>query len=299
MRIYNTLMPSVFLLACCFPLLTGCQNDEEDTRQEESKDNWVLVWHDEFNNPTADYRPDSTKWVFETGATGNGNNEMQNYTNRVENASYTYYKGYGCLRITALKDNYQGITYSSARIKSEGKFEQTYGRFEARMQLPYGPGVWPAFWLLGADYKSVGWPKCGEIDIMENKGWQPNVVSSALHFPGHSGGNPLTQTFGYQYTRFDTDFHIFAVEWDKTKIDFFVDNVRYKRITPADADGGEWVFNHPFYIILNLAIGGDFVGYPTDKTEFPQNLYIDYVRVYQKMSDMQGLTSANTASSIK
>lgn len=286
MRTYNILATAV-LTVCSLSLLTGCQKDD-DEQQESSGNDWVLVWHDEFNDPTADNRPDSTRWEFETGASGNGNNELQNYTDRVENASYTYYKGYGCLKITALKDNYQGVTYSSARIKTESKFQQTYGRFEARMQLPYGPGVWPAFWLLGGNYKTVGWPECGEIDIMENKGWQPNVVSSALHFPGHSGGNPLTQTFGYPYTRFDTDFHVFAVEWDKTKIDFFVDNVRYKRITPADADGGKWVFDHPFYIILNLAIGGDFVGYPTDKTEFPQNLYIDYVRVYQRMADMQG-----------
>lgn len=125
-------------------------------------------------------------------------------------------------------------------------------------------------------------PKCGEIDIMENKGYQPNIVSSALHFPGHSGGNPITQTFGYENQRFDTDFHIFAVEWDESQIDFFVDNVLYKRVKATDVTDGEWVFDHPFFIILNVAVGGTFGGDPTADTVFPQSMYVDYVRVYQK-----------------
>ena len=165
---------------------------------------------------------------------------------------------------------------------TEGLFEIRYGRIEARLILPYGPGLWPAFWMLGNNYSTEGWPGCGEIDIMENKGYQPNIVSSALHMPGRYSGNPVTQTFGFQDKRFDTDFHVFAIEWDETKIDFFVDDILYKRVNAADVTDGEWVFDHPFFIILNVAVGGTFGGKPTDNTTFPQTMYIDYVRAYKK-----------------
>lgn len=254
--------------------------------KEENNDTWVLVWGDEFNDPTPDNRPDPTKWTYELGASGYGNEEKQNYTDRVENACYAIEDNEGCLKITALKDNYQNVAYSSARIKSEGRFATTYGRFEARMKLPYGPGMWPAFWLLGANYATDTWPKCGEIDIMENKGFQPNIVSSAVHCPGHSGGNPFTNVFGYQDQRFDTGFHIFAVEWDVTKIQFSVDGIAYHTVWATDMAKEDWVFNHPFFIIINLAVGGTFGGDPTADTVFPQSLYVDYVRVYQRQSEI-------------
>lgn len=262
-------------------LLGSCEKDDTESGTADGS-NWVLVWSDEFDTPTSDNRPDPTKWTYEEGASGYGNEELQNYTDRVENASYTTEDGLGCLKITALNDNYDGVTYSSARIKTEGLFECKYGRIEARLKLPYGPGIWPAFWMLGADYETNEWPACGEIDIMENKGYQPNTISSALHMPGYSGSNPITQSFGYENQRFDVDFHVFAVEWDETKIDFFVDNTHYARVNATDATDGEWAFDHSFFIMLNVAVGGSFVGNPTDDTVFPQNLYIDYVRVYQK-----------------
>lgn len=243
---------------------------------------WKLVWSDEFNDPTPDGRPDPLNWSYELGNSGFGNQELQNYTDRAENACYGTYDGEGCLVISALKDNYDGITYSSARLKTEGKYEFKYGRFEARMVLPYGPGLWPAFWLLGGDYQENEWPACGEIDIMENKGYQPNIVSSALHMPGYSGGSCLTQTFGYEHRRFDTGFHVFAAEWDESGISFIVDGVTYKRIEKSDAPEGQWVFDHPFFIILNVAVGGTFGGNPVDATYFPQHMYVDYVRVYQR-----------------
>ena len=140
--------------------------------------------------------------------------------------------------------------------------------------------------MLGADYTTNAWPACGEIDIMENKGYQPNIVSSALHMPGRSGGNPVTSTFGYPDQRFDTDFHVFAVEWDKEKIDFTVDGTLYHRVEKSAVTDGEWKFDHPFFIILNVAVGGTFGGNPTDNTYFPQSMYVDYVRVYQKESDI-------------
>lgn len=277
---------NIFLLlaAALSPIvLTSCSDDKD----EDTNDPWVLVWSDEFNDPTPDGRPDPSKWTYEIGASGYGNQEKQNYTDRVENACYAIEDNEGCLKITALADNYQNVTYSSARIKTEGRFATTYGRFEARMKLPYGPGMWPAFWLLGSNYATDTWPKCGEIDIMENKGIQPNIVSSAVHCPGHSGGNPFTDTFGYPDKRFDTAFHIFAVEWDETKIEFSVDGVAYHTVLASDMTQDEWVFNHPFFIIINLAVGGIFGGDPTDNTVFPQSLYVDYVRVYQRMSQIK------------
>lgn len=262
-------------------VITGCSDDDN-----EKNDPWVLVWSDEFNTPTPDNRPDPSKWTYEIGASGYGNEEKQNYTDRVENACYAVEDGEGCLKITALKDNYQGVAYSSARLKTEGRFSATYGRFEARMKLPFGPGMWPAFWLLGANYPTATWPKCGEIDIMENKGFQPNIVSSAVHCPNHSGGNPFSSTFGYRDQRFDTGFHIFAAEWDKTSIRFYVDNQLYHVVSMSDMAREDWVFDHPFFIILNLAVGGTFGGDPTADTVFPQSLYVDYVRVYQRKSQI-------------
>lgn len=270
------------LMAIASPLaLTGCDDDNSD-----NNDPWVLVWSDEFNDATADNRPDPSKWTYEIGASGYGNEEKQNYTDRVENACYAIEDNEHCLKITALADNYQGVAYSSARIRTEGRFSATYGRFEARMKLPYGPGMWPAFWLLGANYATDTWPKCGEIDIMENKGFQPNIVSSAVHCPGHYGGNPFTSTFGYQDQRFDTGFHIFAVDWDKSKIVFSVDGYPYHTVLASEMSKDQWVFDHPFFIIINLAVGGVFGGDPTADTVFPQSLYVDYVRVYQRKSQI-------------
>ncbi len=284
MKCYNIFFG---LLAIMSPVaLSGCGDDDN----VDNSDPWVLVWGDEFNDPTADGRPDPSKWTYELGASGYGNEEKQNYTDRAENACYVIEDNEGCLKITALADNYQGVQYSSARIKTEGRFSATYGRFEARMKLPFGPGMWPAFWLLGSNYATDTWPACGEIDIMENKGFQPNIVSSAVHCPNHSGGNPFTKAFSYQDERFDTGFHTYAVEWDKTHIEFSVDGYRYHTVTAAEMAKDEWVFDHPFFIIINLAVGGLFGGDPTADTVFPQSLYVDYVRVYQRKSQ---ITSGN------
>ena len=281
MKHYKTILLGFLALS-----LGSCEKESALEGNDNPENNgWVLVWSDEFDTPTEDNRPNPSKWTYELGASGFGNNEMQNYTNKEKNASYATYNGESCLKITALKDG-DGATYSSARIKTEGLFEFQYGRAEARLVLPYGVGLWPAFWMLGADYATNEWPACGEIDIMENKGYQPNIVSSALHMPGRSGGNPVTSTFGYQNQRFDTDFHIFAVEWDKSKIDFIVDGKLYHRVEKTSVSDGEWSFDHPFFIILNVAVGGTFGGNPTDNTYFPQSMYVDYVRVYQKQSDI-------------
>jgi beta-glucanase (GH16 family) len=162
-------------------------------------------------------------------------------------------------------------------------FSQQYGRFEARLKTPYGPGLWPAFWMLGDNIETVGWPQCGEIDIMELRGQQPHIVHGSVHGPGYSGGSPVSKSYALNNARFDTEYHVFAIEWDEDKIDFFVDDYLYQRITPEDLPG-DWVFDQPFFILLNVAVGGDYVGFPLPQTPFPQKLIVDYVKVYKKSS---------------
>jgi len=168
-----------------------------------------------------------------------------------------------------------------ARLLTKGLFEQQYGRFEARIRLPYGKGMWPAFWLLGSNIDQVGWPQCGEIDVMENGGSKPTIVSSAVHGPGYNGGQAIFKEYDFENERVDTEFHVYGIEWGPRYINFYVDDALYNTITPDDVTG-EWVFdNGPFYILLNLAVGGVFDGPPNDETVFPQTMVVDYVRVYQ------------------
>jgi beta-glucanase (GH16 family) len=173
-----------------------------------------------------------------------------------------------------------GSAYTSGRITTKGKFEQAYGRFEARIRLSFGAGIWPAFWMLGADFDQVSWPQCGEIDIMEYRGQAPTIIHGSVHGPGYSGGNAVTRTYVNPDGRFDIDFHVFAVEWFVDRIDFYVDEILYQSIAKSDVPG-EWVYDDPFFIILNVAVGGTFVGFPNGNTQFPQTMLVDYVRVYQ------------------
>jgi beta-glucanase (GH16 family) len=226
--------------------------------------------------------PDTTMWVYDIGrGPGNdgwGNAELQYYTNRPSNVQMD---GQGNLVITARRESFGGADFTSTRIKTKGLFAQKFGRFEARIKSPSGPGIWPAFWMLGANIDEVKWPQCGEIDILEIKGNQPNVVYGSVHGPGYSGGNAKTKSYQSPDSRFDNDFHIFAIEWGNDYIDYFIDNFLYQRITPGDLNG-EWVFNQPFYMILNVAVGGNFVGFPTTGTALPQSMIVDYVRVYKE-----------------
>lgn len=253
---------------------------EEEAVQTLPERNWELTWSDEFEG-VAGTLPDADKWSYDigTGSGGWGNQELQYYTNRPENVSLD---GNGNLIITAKKENYNGSAFTSARIKTKGLFDQQYGRFEARLKTPYGPGIWPAFWMLGANVDTVPWPQCGEIDIMELRGQEPHIINGTLHGPGYSAGASITKAYGLQNGRFDTDFHIFAVEWDAEKIDFFVDDYLYQRLKREDVEKrGQWVYNSPFFMILNVAVGGNYVGFPVDGTPFPQKMTIDYVRVYK------------------
>jgi beta-glucanase (GH16 family) len=251
----------------------GCDQHPIQTLPEKS---WVLVWSDDFEGK-AGMSPDSTKWTYDIGNSGWGNSELQCYTKRPSNVQMS---GDGNLIITAIKESYSGSSYTSARIKTKGLFSQTYGRFEARIKTPTGPGIWPAFWLLGDNIDQVNWPMCGEIDIMEQRGQQPSITHGSIHGPGNFGANAITKGYGLTTGRFDTDFHLYAVEWGEDYIDFFIDTYLYQRIKPENLSG-KWVFNSPFFMILNVAVGGNYVGYPTSETPFPQSMYIDYVKVYK------------------
>jgi beta-glucanase (GH16 family) len=244
---------------------------------------WTLVWSDEFNGGRGS-APDHSKWVIETGGNGWGNDELEYYTNRVENLQVNN----GNLVITAKREGYsdsQGVFrgYTSARIKTAGKFSQSYGRFEARIKIPEGQGVWPAFWMLGDDITQNPWPGCGEIDIMENIGKEPGTVHGTIHGPGYSGAKGIGSPYVLpDNKKFAEDFHVFAVEWEPQVIRFYVDDHLYATRTPADLPPGtKWVYDHPFFIILNLAIGGNWPGEPDVHTKFPQTMLVDYVRVYK------------------
>jgi beta-glucanase (GH16 family) len=246
-------------------LVLGCGRAEDD--------GWTLVWADEFDGPPG--APDPGKWSFEVGGDGWGNGELQFYTDR--NAALD---GAGHLLITARREAFQSRAFTSARLSTRGKLEQAHGRFEARLKLPAGKGLWPAFWMLGADVDRVGWPSCGEIDVVEARGAQPWRVSSSLHGPGYSGGNALSA--GYEGTAALTDdFHLFAVEWSDGEVRFSVDGRAYHTERASRLASGRWVFDHPFFLIVDLAVGGSFGGAPDETTPFPAQLMADWVRVYR------------------
>lgn len=238
--------------------------------------NYTLIWQDEFNGP-AGQLPNPNKWTYDIG-TNWGNDQLEYDTNRPENVSLD---GNGNLVITAREESYNGRDYTSARIVTRGLFETTYGRIEARIKLPVGQGIWPAFWMLGNDIATVSWPQCGEIDLMEYRGQQPSIVHGSLHGPGYSGAQAITQGFALNGATFDTAFHLFAIEWKEDLISWYVDDNYYLAVKPSHLNGNEWVFDHPFFIILNIAVGGNYVGPPDSTTVFPQTMLIDYVRVYR------------------
>lgn len=234
---------------------------------------WTLAWSDEFDGDALD----RSKWVPETGGHGWGNKELQFYTGRPENVRV----GGGMLTIEARKEAHQGSEYTSARLKTAGLKETQYGRYEARIKIPKGQGIWPAFWMLGANIGSAGWPKSGEIDIMEIIGKEPGHVYGTLHGPGYSGEHAFSKASALPGTEYGDDFHVFAVEWEPGEIRWYRDGVHYHTARP-DLVKGEWVFDHPFFVLLNLAVGGMWPGYPDATTEFPRRMLVDYVRVYQK-----------------
>ena len=246
-----------------------------------------LAWHDEFTGP-AGAPVDRAKWVADTGGHGWGNEERQFYTTRADNVALD---GDGHLVITARAEPstslyrcwYGRCRYTSARLKTKDRFAQTYGRFEARIRVPRGQGLWPAFWSLGADIDTVGWPECGEIDVMENVGREPGVVHGTLHGPGYSGADGIGGADTLSQGAFADDYHVFAVEWEPGEVRWFVDGRPYHRTTTTDLPtGAQWVFDRPFFLLLNVAVGGSWPGDPDGSSRFPQQMLVDYVRVYRR-----------------
>ncbi len=237
---------------------------------------WQLLWHDEFDGSAID----TSNWTYDLGGGGWGNGEMQTYTNAPDNARVEN----GLLVIEARKeDNGQGgFKFTSARLKTQGLQTFKYGRIEARIKVPAGKGFWPAFWMLGGNFPTVGWPDCGEIDIMEYVGREPDLIIGTMHGPGYSGAVGLSKWLRPGFNIAD-DFHTYAIEWDTNQISWFFDGQKYSTYTREDVGSRPWAFDQPFFIILNLAIGGTLGGLVTPDTQFPSQYLVDYVRVYNKI----------------
>jgi beta-glucanase (GH16 family) len=242
----------------------------------------VLVWSDEFDGPI-NSAPDPAKWGYDLGGGGWGNHELEVYTNSLQNAFITADPDATDGKALAIRAIRQADgTYTSARLKTQNIKSWTYGRFEARAKLPYGQGMWPAFWMLGSNIGSVGWPTCGEVDVMENIGREPSTIHGTMHGPGYSGGSGIGAAYSLPGgQRFRDAYHVFAVDWTPTAIRWYVDDQLYETRTRADLPPGRsWVFDHSFFVLLNLAVGGDWPGNPDGSTVFPQTYLVDYVRIY-------------------
>ncbi len=250
---------------------------------------WTLTFSDEFEGP-AGSAPSTACWTRDLGGWGFGNHELQSYTDGAGNA---FLDGDGNLVIEARKEPTTGpdgisCDYSSARLLTRGLFTQQYGRIEVRLKLPEGQGIWPAFWMLSDNFAEIGWPDCGEIDIIESVGVLAKTAYGTLHGPGYSGANPCGGTCPAEASYAD-DFHIYALEWSAEGMSWFVDDHLYHSVTPASVAPNPWPFDQPFYIIMNLAVGGDWPGYPDETTQFPQRLTVDYVRVYRELGPESGI----------
>jgi beta-glucanase (GH16 family) len=236
----------------------------------------VLLAADEFDGP-AGSAPNPGIWRYDLGAGGWGNAELQTYTDSRRNAALD---GAGNLVITARRE--ADGSYSSARLKSESTYTAQYGRIEARIRIPRGQGIWPAFWMLGADIGQVGWPACGEIDVMENVGYEPRLVHGTVHGPGYSGAQGISAAYtNPSGAAFADDFHVYGVDWRPGSITWTVDGVAYRTLTRADVGSNPWVFDKPFFVILNVAVGGTWPGSPDASTRFPQQMTVDWLRVHQ------------------
>jgi beta-glucanase (GH16 family) len=250
--------------------------------------NWTLTWSDEFTGPQG-ATPDSSKWTMETGGNGWGNAELESYTSRPENASIDTSQGAdGALVITARNEpGYVGTDgiardYTSARMTTANSLAQAYGKFEARLKIPHGQGMWPAFWMLGANIGTVGWPGCGELDIMENVGKDPGHIFGTIHGPGYSGAQGISVTGSLPgNAAFADDWHVYGVEWAPDVVRWTLDGTAYGTRSINDLPAGtDWVFDHPFFVIMNVAVGGSWPGNPDATTVFPQTMLVDYVRAY-------------------
>lgn len=272
------MMFKISLVFIILSSLFNCSDNsagKEDDKQEEK--GWQLVWQDEFNGQTLD----STKWNYELGGHGWGNNERQFYTDRTVN---TYIRD-SMLVIEARKEYYEEREYTSARLTTKSKGDWLYGKIEVRAKLPEGQGVWPAIWMMPTDFSYGGWAASGEIDIMELLGHEPSNVYGTLHYGGESPDNVHS---GTKYTlpsgnKFSEDFHTFTLEWEEREMRWYVDGQRYQTQNEWHSFNGDYPapFDKRFHLLLNVAVGGNWPGYPDETTVFPQRMYLDYVRVYR------------------
>lgn len=271
----------LFFFAITLTVL-GCKKNstepEDVITPPDSK--WKLTWSDEFNYSGL---PDASKWTYDVGGHGYGNHELQYYTNaRLENARVED----SVLVITARKEKMDTNSYTSARLISKTVGDFRYGRFEVRAILPFGTGTWPAIWMLPDDwsYGNGGWPDNGEIDIMEHVGYDHGVIHASVHTKSYNHRIGTQKTATIRYNNATVNFHVYAIEWDSTKIDFFVDSVKYLTFNNEGTGFAAWPFDKAFHFILNIAVGGDWGGVEgVDTTIFPQKMIVDYVRMYKKV----------------
>ena len=267
----------VFLLLSQLALpaaVSAVRADGAGAKNGAEKEGYELIWRDEFDGAAID----PANWTFDLGAGGWGNGESQYYTDRSENAAVLD----GMLVISALQEKYGDSYYTSARLKTEGLRAFRYGWIEARVKVPEGKGLWPAVWLLGADFNRIGWPECGEIDMMEYIGKEPDLIMGTAHGPGYSGLLGFSRWNRREFNIAD-DFHTYAIDWTADRIDWYFDGEYYYTFRKEDIGEREWVFNRPFFMLLNLAIGGQLPGPVGLDVTFPKQYLIDYVRVYRKV----------------
>jgi len=259
-------------------VFTACGEDVEGTVAPPER--FELVFADEFDGPAMS-PPNPDNWGFDLGGDGFGNNQLEFNTNRLENARLD---GEGHLEIVARRETLGTNAFTSARIQSKDRVEVRFGRIEARIKQPSGQGVWPAFWMLGADFPEESWPGVGEIDVMEFCGQEPRTIHGSLHGPAFFAGNALTNTLVRPDNQpgFDEEFHVYTVQWDPTRITWEVDGEVYQVIAANSVGPEAWVYDDPFFLILNIAVGGVFCGDPDPSTVFPQTMEVDYVRVFQR-----------------
>jgi beta-glucanase (GH16 family) len=255
--------------------VAGCTDDAPPSAVDTS---WELVWEDAFDGPAGSAPADH--WVPDVGGDGWGNEQLEHNTDRTDNA---FLDGDGHLVIRAQPEDYEGNAYTSARLTTSGTVEVGPARVEGRIKLPEGTGIWPAFWMLGADFEEVGWPTCGEIDILETKGEDPQTVITTVHGPGYSGGEGVGTSTVLPDTSSSEDFHTYAVDIDPEHLVWWIDGQRVHTVRVGDIPGGTaWAFDGPFFLILNVAVGGSFLSPPDASTPFPADMVVDYVRVYER-----------------
>jgi beta-glucanase (GH16 family) len=257
--------------------LTGCGSTEDTATAVDNA--WVQVWSDEFDG-AAGSPVDPATWNHDVGGDGWGNEQLEHNTDRTDNA---FHDGEGHLVIRAQREDYEGNAYTSARITSKDKVEVGPARIEARIKVPSGQGIWPAFWMLGEDFDEVGWPTCGEIDILELRGEEPETLITTVHGPGYNGGGGISDYKELIGAAWSDDFHVYAVDIDPEHLVWWVDGERVHTVRPGDLPAGtSWAFDRAFFLILNVAVGGMFVQPPTDETPFPADMLVDWVRVYER-----------------